>query len=130
MQPSCGTLDCHGRIERNLRLYGGRGLRLGPLDNAADGATTQLEYQANHRATVGLEPEVIDAVVRGGDPESLSLIRKARGNERHKGGTQMLRNDPLDLCLVGWVTGKSDLEACKRVSNATGPATLTTRSAP
>jgi hypothetical protein len=28
MQPSCGTLDCHGQPGRNLRLYGGRGLRL------------------------------------------------------------------------------------------------------
>lgn len=123
LQPSCGTLDCHGQAGRNLRLYGGRGLRLAPGDDAADGATTAAEYDANYRSVVGLEPEALDEVVRqgGADPERLSLIRKPRNRERHKGGLQMLVGDPLDRCLTSWLAGATDLDSCKQVSQAERP---------
>lgn len=125
LQPSCGTLDCHGQRGRNLRLYGGRGLRLDPHGNAADEATTDAEYQASFRSLIGLEPEALDRVVSsgGGDPERLSLIRKARGTERHKGGVQMLPGDPLDRCLISWLSSLLNRESCVRVASAPRPST-------
>ncbi|MEA2698166.1 MAG: hypothetical protein QOI66_2437 [Myxococcales bacterium] len=108
MQPHCGTLDCHGQIGRNLRLFGGRGLRLAPNTNPVDGDTTAVEYDATFWSVVGLEPEALTAVLtdNGADPERLSLIRKARGHERHKGGTLMNAGDNLDQCLNSWLTAQ------------------------
>jgi hypothetical protein len=107
MQPHCGTLDCHGQAGRNLRLFGGRGLRLAPGGNPLDGDTTPAEYDATFWSVVGLEPETLTAVIedKGGDPDRLSLIRKPRGHERHKGGTLMSVGDDLDRCLTTWLGG-------------------------
>jgi hypothetical protein len=123
LQPSCGTLDCHGQPGRNLRLYGGRGLRLDAKANPADEATTEAEYQASFTSLVGLEPEAMDAVVRSGglDLEQLSLVRKARGVELHRGGVQMLPGDPLDHCLTSWLSGRLQADACLRVVSAPRP---------
>lgn len=123
LQPSCGTLDCHGQRPRNLRLYGGRGMRLDPKGNSADEPTTDAEYQASFLSLTWLEPEALDAVVTSGgqDPERLSLVRKARGVERHKGGTQMQPGDALDRCLLSWLTGAVDADACARVASAPRP---------
>ena len=41
MQPSCATLDCHGHPQRNLRLFGERGLRLNGADTSAEGKTAK-----------------------------------------------------------------------------------------
>ena len=114
MQPHCGTLDCHGQIGRNMRLYGGRGLRLASNGNPFDGDTTPVEYDATFWSVVGLEPETITAVLtdKGADPERLSLIRKARGHERHKGGTLMNAGDNLDRCLISWLAGAILEEPC------------------
>jgi len=126
LQPSCGTLDCHGQRSRNLRLFGGRGLRLDPHSNSADEPTTEAEYQASFLSLTGLEPEALDAVVasQGQDALRLSLVRKARGIERHKGGTQMLPGDPLDRCLLSWLASRIDAAACTRVSSAARPRAL------
>lgn len=123
LQPSCGTLDCHGQRGRNLRLYGGRGLRLDPKGNSADEGTTDAEYQASFASLVGLEPEALDAVVHSGglDLERLSLVRKARGTELHRGGVQMLPGDPLDRCLTSWLSGHVHAESCTRVAAAPRP---------
>src|SRR6267154_195476 len=45
MQPHCGTLDCHGQAGRNLRLFGGRGLRLLPGANRLAGAISEAPCQ-------------------------------------------------------------------------------------
>jgi hypothetical protein len=89
----------------------------------ADEPTTDSEYQASFLSVTGLEPEALDAVVKSGglDPERLSLLRKGRGTERHKGGTQMLAGDPLDRCIVSWLSGRIDSAACTRVSGAERP---------
>jgi hypothetical protein len=123
LQPSCGTLDCHGQRGRNLRFYGGRGLRLDPHGNSADEATTDAEYQASFLSLTRLEPEALDAVVSTGglDPERLSIVRKARGTELHKGGVQMLPGDPLDRCLLSWLSDQIKKDSCIRVSNTPRP---------
>jgi hypothetical protein len=124
LQVTCGTLDCHGQTGRNLRLYGARGLRLDPKSTSAEGTTTAAEYEASYWAVVGLEPEAVSAVVRekGSDPLRLTLIRKARGIELHKGGRLMISGDSLDVCLTSWLAGVVNAAACDAVSLAPRPA--------
>lgn len=127
LQPGCGTLDCHGQIGRNLRLFGARGLRLDPRHNSAEEATTDAEYAASFRSVTGLEPETLDAVVRrgGAAPEDLTLLRKAGGSERHRGGVQLLPGDPLDRCLRSWLASQPaapiDQMSCRRVAEHPRP---------
>lgn len=112
----CGTLDCHGQVGRNLRLYGHEGLRLAPdASPNRTGVTTTEEYDASYRSVVALEPEILGEVVASGGaaPERLTLVRKARGTEHHKGGTLMNAGDPEDLCLTSWLAGKTDAATCQ-----------------
>jgi hypothetical protein len=116
----CGSLDCHGRPERNLRIYGCEGMRLldtdAPICGPAKGGrrTTPEEHQATYRSLVGLEPAVMSAVVEdhGRDPELLTFIRKARGVESHKGGALVVPGDDQDICLTSWLAGQTNLTAC------------------
>jgi hypothetical protein len=123
LQPSCGTLDCHGQEGRNLRLYGGRGLRLSPLGNSADDPTSPAEYDQSYLAIVGLEPEVMsDVVAEGGQhPERLTLVRKARNVEHHKGGKLFEAGDDRDRCLTSWLAGTLDRDACDRGKEVVRP---------
>jgi hypothetical protein len=118
MQPSCGTLDCHGQPDRNLRLFGGRGLRLDPAKSSKDGETDPAEYDANYWSVVALEPEILSTVVAegGADPERWIVIRKGRGTTRHKGGTLMHPNDALDQCIVEWLKGNILVDRCLAAS--------------
>jgi hypothetical protein len=123
MQPTCGTLDCHGQIGRNLSLFGGRGLRLDPKGSPAEDSTTAAEYDATYWSTLGLEPEIISEVVgaKGARPERLTLIRKGRGTEKHKGGTLMTTGDDLDRCLVSWLADAVDDAPCRRAAKVGSP---------
>lgn len=107
LQPRCGTLDCHGQIGRNLRLFGSRGLRLLAKDSPSEGVTTPEEYDATYWSVIALEPEILTQVVRDGGqrPERLSLIRKGRGIDTHKGAAMIKPGDDLDFCLLGWLAG-------------------------
>jgi hypothetical protein len=51
-----------------------------PLCNTSD------EIAQDYLSVVGLEPETMSDVVSGGDPSMLTMVRKARGTEAHKGG--------------------------------------------
>jgi hypothetical protein len=123
LQATCGTLDCHGQLGRNLRLYGARGLRLDPKANAAEGSTTAREYDQSYWSIIGLEPEVTSDVTadKGARPERLTLFRKARGSERHKGGTLYAPGAAGDRCLVSWFAGNVDVAACKEISERPRP---------
>ena len=131
---ACGNLSCHGTPLRNLRIYGDQGRRLDPKDVPCGAPTTPAEIAFDYRSIIGLEPEVMAEVVasHGAEPDRLTLVRKARGTENHKGGvvfhdsTDMDaclaacgRNDPVctfacsgDRCLVSWLAGKTDTSAC------------------
>jgi hypothetical protein len=94
----CGSLDCHGKVERNLRLYGFSGLRLSPTDRpnvSTKTTTTAEEYDADYLSVVGLEPELLSQVVQqnGANPERLTLLRKALGTEAHKGEVLFTEGD-------------------------------------
>jgi hypothetical protein len=123
----CGSLDCHGNPQRNLQFWGCMGQRL-PVDAGPDGTpivpgcrssggvnTTSAEYEASYRSLVGLEPEVMSEVVAAGangNPDLLTFVRKARGEESHKGGTLVTPGDTQDLCMTAWLTGPSNTAAC------------------
>jgi hypothetical protein len=126
MQHRCATLDCHGQVGRNLRLYGFGGLRRStpesPIADPTLDPTTESELDASYASTVGLEPEDLWRVVaQGADPSHLSIVRKTRGTEKHKGGQLAEIGDALDRCLVLWLTGKPDPVPCEEVSNAPRP---------
>jgi hypothetical protein len=119
----CGTLDCHGSTQRNMVLYGFEGLRLDtrsdpsepvPLPGSQD--TTVDELVADYHAVVGLEPELLTAVVKdgGASPERLTLIRKARGTESHKGNKLWDAGDDADVCITSWLASNVDKGACAR----------------
>ena len=110
----CGSLDCHGQVGRNLRIFGYEGLRLNPTDVPGGSPTTAAEIRANYDSVVGLEPEVMTAVVEDGGayPERLTLVRKGRGTEHHKGGALVMIGDAQDRCVTSWLAGALDRDAC------------------
>ena len=85
--------------------------------------TTLDELDQNYHSVVGLEPEVITAVVRdqGLRPDRLSLVRKARGLEYHLGGAQILVGDDADVCITSWLAGATDEASCTRATHAVDP---------
>ena len=122
LEVSCGTLDCHGQVGRNLRVYGYGGLRLSTPDTPGGDPTTDLEYLSSYVSLVSLEPETLsDVATLQADPNQLSLVRKTRGIEHHKGGQRARIGDSLDRCIVLWLTGKSDPAPCADVVDAPRP---------
>jgi hypothetical protein len=117
---ACGSLDCHGTVARNLRLYGDTSLRWSPLDVPSTLIpTTPNEVSADFASVVGLEPELTSQVVASGgaNPERLTLVRKARGTESHAGGAVVVPGDARDVCMTSWLAGKSDASACATALN-------------
>jgi hypothetical protein len=115
---ACGTLDCHGSRSRNLLLYGSEGLRFSLNDRPlSPPCTTPDEIDQDFESVVGLEPEVLSAVVsdRGALPERLTLVRKSLGLESHKGGAIFREGDDPDTCLTSWLAGPIHADACGRV---------------
>jgi len=115
----CGTIDCHGTIARNLRIFGDEGLRYGASDRpCVPPETTPAEFQNDYDSVVGLEPEVMTQVVldHGADPERLDLLAKPLGLDEHKGnvnGNVLIREgDDAYRCIASWLAGKTDEAAC------------------
>lgn len=109
----CGSLDCHGTVARNMRLYGAAGLRLSPADRPlAPPCDTPEEVAQDYGSVVGLEPETTSEVAAGADAGALTLVRKARGTEAHKGGQVWTQGDDSDTCLVSWLAGRASTASC------------------
>jgi hypothetical protein len=123
LERRCATLDCHGATSRNLRLYAGNGLRLDPADVSGSGSTTEAEYEASYRSVVGLEPEILSAVLLAGGsaPERLTLVRKARGLEDHAAGAVLQAGAPADRCMTSWLASAIDEPACVRGAEVAPP---------
>jgi len=125
LEHRCGSLDCHGQVGRNLRIWGCEGMRLDPHAipvcsvPLGGSQTTTAEHQATYRSLVGLEPAVMSTVVEGhgAHPELLTFVRKARGLEAHKGGVLITPGDDQDICITSWLAGQTDVTAC---ANAIG----------
>jgi hypothetical protein len=125
LERRCGTLDCHGSMYRPLKIYGQIGLRRPEpkgstnvksyKDYYSGGTepTTEAELLDNYLSVIGLEPEILEAVViKKEPPETLTLVRKPRLREKHKGGLIWTASDPGDLCLLNWLTGDEDTAPC------------------
>jgi len=112
---SCGSLDCHGTVARNLRFYGSAGLRWSSTDRPfVPLCDTPAEVDQDYESVVGLEPAAMSAVVSSGgaNPDELTMVRKARGVESHKGGQIWTQGDASDTCLVAWLSGHANSGAC------------------
>jgi hypothetical protein len=120
LEHRCGSLDCHGTAARNLRLYGSEGLRLTATDRPTSvaGKTTTAEYDEDFLSVVALEPEILSQVVEegGAQPERLTLVRKARGTEHHKGLAPFAIGDAGDVCLTSWLAGKTNTASCTQAA--------------
>jgi hypothetical protein len=127
----CGTLDCHGSSVRNLRIYGIDGIRAPGLvpggdpttDEAQPGAHAPFEHQLTYESLIAIQPEVLSAIVsqHGARPERWMIITKGRGSEHHKGGSRMKSGDDTDHCIISWLTGSVDKDACTRSHDAVSP---------
>ena len=122
----CGSLDCHGHVARNLRLYGVNGLRFSPSDvpGTEGDSTTLAEHDRNYAAVIALEPEIVDQVVRegGSEPGRLTLLRKARGVEDHEGGAVIAPGSDADRCITSWLASSVDVGACNSGAELVRPA--------
>jgi hypothetical protein len=47
---------------------------------------------------------------------SLTLLRKARGAEKHEGNTVFAAGSQGDRCLLSWLEGSVDQAACSEVA--------------
>jgi hypothetical protein len=112
LQLRCGSLDCHGRAPRNLRLYGYGGLRLAATDRPDGVATTEDELDASYRSINALEPERMTEAVTRRDPSVLTFYRKGVGIEHHKPGARLDADG--ERCVRGWIAGAPDEGACAR----------------
>ena len=113
---TCGTLDCHGTVARNFKIYGDVGLRYAATDRPSVlTPTTSDEMDRTFESFVGLEPETLTAVVNAGgaSPERLTFLRKARGTEHHKPGPVITAGDDRDRCFTSWLAGATDVAACQ-----------------
>jgi len=113
LEKKCGTLDCHGNDARPLRLYSQYGLRfLGGEENTEQYSgnlavpTTPEEIERNYFAMCGLEPEKTSFVTAGEEQvETLTIVRKPRLTEKHKGGRIWNEGKVDDRCLTVWIEG-------------------------
>lgn len=119
----CGSLDCHGSTARNLRIYGENGLRIGGI-TGGDPTTTE-ELDATFLAVVMLEPETISHVVSEGgrEPSRLTLVRKGRGTEAHKGDAPMPTGSAGDRCLTAWLASQPSPVECTDAAEIPRPDT-------
>lgn len=121
----CGSLDCHGSVARNMRIYSSDGLRapneagLGP----GNGSTTNAEKLANYQSVLGVEPLATREVLLGADPYTMLVMKKPLLIESHKGGGVFRQGDDTETCVYSWLTSDPDggavtnLAACTAAAN-------------
>ncbi len=97
-------------------MWGQDGMRLDLGDIPGGSQTTAAEIDSMYSAIVQLEPEIMSEVIsdHGQNPERLTLVRKARGTEKHAGGTILIPGDVRDRCLLSWLEGATDGPACSQ----------------
>ncbi len=110
----CGSLDCHGEPARNLRIFGSYGLRLDGRDVPGGADTSEREIDATYEAIVGIDPERLSRIAAEGgrNAEQWLVLSKGRAREAHLGGARLVAGAPADTCVVSWLAGRLDLEAC------------------
>jgi hypothetical protein len=123
LESRCGTLDCHGSLARNMRLYGFHGVRLKKGDISGMGATSSDEYTANYESVVTISPEVLSAIVarKGQGFDKWIVVTKGSGAENHKGGSRFVKNDVTYGCLLSWIQGTVNMDACMTSATVIAP---------
>ncbi|HSO37815.1 MAG TPA: hypothetical protein VLT33_35050 [Labilithrix sp.] len=115
----CGSLDCHGKLPRGLRVYGQNSLRL-PNDAGlavGSGKTSTAEAEATYASIVGLEPEKTRAFAEASPRTvegayALTFLSKPLERERHRGGASLRKDEPAEQCLRTWLVGPINQTAC------------------
>ena len=114
---SCGSLDCHATVGRNLRIYGDTGLRFSPTDvPSVLVPTTADEITQDYDAVIGLEPEIMSAVVasHASQPRAAARSTGSRSASRATRGARSVNaGDARDVCITTWLEGSADATACK-----------------
>lgn len=116
LEQNCGSLDCHGKTARGLRIYGKNGLRL--ASNAAGvQPTSPDEIRATYLSVIGLQPELWDSFVATSprtaeDAYGLLLLAKPLAIERHRPGETLRKGEPAERCITSWLIGSTDERSC------------------
>jgi hypothetical protein len=101
VEARCGTLDCHGDLDRPLRIYAETGLRL--RDDLRDQPITAEEIDASARSLLAVDPGVVDPMDR------LVLTKPLAGFVFHEGGAIWLDpSEPQPTCVAGWLASRLD----------------------
>lgn len=124
LEINCGTLDCHGSIYRNMRIFGIYGVRINSKLVPGRDPTTAEEYEANYASVVSIEPENLSAIVtnKGQGFDKWELILKGTNAEVHKGGQRIVKGDATYTCIQSWVNGNVDMNACMQSAMLMKPA--------
>jgi hypothetical protein len=110
---TCGATTCHGKAPRGLQVYGEGALRQGN----ATGPTTPGEMAATYQSIVGLEPEKLNAFLADEPRQEavalqLLVLAKPLAIERHRGGTSLRKGEAAEQCILTWLLGHTDSQAC------------------
>ncbi|HVY31937.1 MAG TPA: hypothetical protein VHB79_35625 [Polyangiaceae bacterium] len=110
----CGGLDCHGGPARSLRVFGVYGLRWDGRDVPGGRDTTPEEVEASYQSLISIDPERLSRVSAdaGRGAETWLPLSKGRGREAHEGGTRLVPGSAADQCVLSWLSGKVDFDAC------------------
>ena len=95
LETRCATLDCHGDMDRPLRLYAETGLRA--RDDLRDLDIEPLELEDNVRAIEAIDP--------GAALDEGLFVRKPLGEVEHEGGVLWRDGDAQLACVLAWVRG-------------------------
>lgn len=114
LQSNCGTLDCHGSPARNLRVYSAYGMRATGDCVPGDPDTTEADVDETYRSLIGVDPEGLARLARESHSNASGWIvtSKARGLERHAGGSRLPAGGHGDRCLVSWILGAIETDEC------------------
>jgi hypothetical protein len=112
---TCGSVDCHGKEPRGLRVYGQASLRLPGL--APGAPTTEAEMAATYQSIIGLEPEKLNAFLSAtprtaDEAYKLLLLAKPLAIERHRPGVSLRKGEPAEKCILSWLMSQVDHDAC------------------
>jgi hypothetical protein len=102
IEARCATLDCHGAVDRPLRLHSETGLRA--RDELRGASIEPAELDDNIRAVQAIDPGVEPA-------DSLFLLKPldaAGGGVDHEGGALWRVDDAQFACVLAWLDGTSD----------------------
>jgi hypothetical protein len=104
LEARCATLDCHGNVDRPLRLYAATGLRAS--DALRDRPLSAEEVAADVRSLAAIDP--------GATPEASAILSKPlAGGQAHEGGDLWTTTDePQVVCVRSWLAGAVDVAAC------------------